>query len=122
MERIVTVVNLRINGDKGMRKIRAIIKRPDEEFGHVTNISDTLENLQKTVGGNIECVSFSNFVILCNEDGKLKGLPFNMRIGTFDVLVGTIIVLGVDGEEFADCPLDFKVWKNTVRRWRGDAV
>ena len=27
-----------------MRKIKAIIKRPDEQYGHVTNISDTLKN------------------------------------------------------------------------------
>lgn len=32
-------------------KIRAIIKRPDEEYGHVTNIANNLKNLQRTVGG-----------------------------------------------------------------------
>ena len=31
-------------------KIRAIVKRPDEEIGHVTNISPTLKNLQSIVG------------------------------------------------------------------------
>lgn len=105
-----------------MQKIRAIIKRPDEEYGHVANISPTLENLQKTVGGNIEVVSFSEFVILCNEEGKLQNLPYNMRLGTFDVLVGTIIVLSVDGEEFSDCTLDFKVWKKIVDRWQNGGV
>lgn len=30
-------------------KIKTIIKRPDEQYGHVTHISQTLENLQKTV-------------------------------------------------------------------------
>ena len=105
-----------------MRKIKVIIKRPDEEYGHMTHISDSLENLQKTVGGYIECVTFSQFVILCNEEGKIRGLPFNMNIGTFDTLVGTIIVLGIDGEDFADCPIDFKTWKNIVRRWRGESV
>jgi len=33
------------------QKIKVIIKRPDEKYGHVTGISRTLENLQKTVGG-----------------------------------------------------------------------
>jgi hypothetical protein len=100
-----------------MSKIRAIIKRPDEKYGHVTNISPTLENLQKTVGGYIETVTFNEWVILCNENGKIEGLPYNMRIGNLDVLVGTIIVLGIAGEEFSDCPLDFKVWKSIVDRW-----
>lgn len=30
-----------------MGKIRAIVKRPDEKYGHVCNISATLKNLQK---------------------------------------------------------------------------
>ena len=30
-------------------KIKVIIKRPDEKAGHVTNISASLKNLQKTV-------------------------------------------------------------------------
>lgn len=99
-----------------MRKIRAIIKRPDEQWGHVTNISDTLENLQKTVGGYIETVTMGNIVIICDEEARLKeGCEFNCRIpanspyGT--VFYGTIVVLGVSGEEFDDCPLDFKYWK-----------
>ena len=100
-------------------RIRAIIKRPDEKYGHVTNISPTLENLQKTVGGYIEPVSFDGWVILCNENGKLEGLPVNMRLGNVDVLVGTIVVLGTEGEEFTDCPVDFKVWKKIVDRWEG---
>ena len=52
-----------------MAKIKVIIKRPDEEFGHVCNISNSLENLQKTVGGYIEAVPLTNKnVIICNED------------------------------------------------------
>ena len=42
-----------------MKKIKCIIKRPDEEYGHVTNISPRLENLQKTVEGYIETVPLS---------------------------------------------------------------
>lgn len=38
-------------------KIKVIIKRADEEYGHVTNISHRLENLQNTVGGYIETVN-----------------------------------------------------------------
>ena len=42
-----------------MSKIRAIVKRPDEKYGHVTHISASLENLQKTVGGYIETVGLT---------------------------------------------------------------
>lgn len=31
--------------EEEVSKIKAIIKRPDEEYGHIANISNTLENL-----------------------------------------------------------------------------
>lgn len=104
-------------------KIRAIIKRPDEEYGHVTWISPTLKNLQKTVGGFIEAVTIDNpvtvgqFVIICNEDGKLMGLPINFYLGEDDAICGDVAVLGIDGEEFGDCPLAFAEWKQILKEW-----
>ena len=107
-----------------MGKIRAIIKRPDEEYGHVTHISATLENLQKTVGGYIETVGLTESdVIIVNEEGKLLGLEKNLRIygdtAYSDTLVGTIIVIGTEGDEFADVKMDFKTWKSLVDKWEG---
>lgn len=103
-----------------MAKTMVIIKRPDEEFGHVTNISTKLENLQKTVGGYIECVSPDpRIVIICDEEGKLIGRPENIRIPG-DVIVGTLIVIGVQGDEFCDVQISFDDWKELVRRWRHD--
>ena len=98
-------------------KIKAIIKRPDEEFGHMTNISESLENLQNTVGGYIECVSPDpRIVIICNEEGKLIGLEPNMKIPG-DILCGTIIVVGVSGEDFSDIQISFSEWKQLVKEW-----
>lgn len=58
-----------------MEKIKAIIKRPDETHGHMTWISNTLENLQRTVGGFIEVVPLTvNSVMILNEEGKIKNL------------------------------------------------
>lgn len=109
-----------------MSKIRAIIKRPDEQYGHVTNISNTLENLQRTVGGYIETVTFRApredspvFVVICDEEGRLKGKAPNCIVMEWDAskvaaFVGDIVIVGVDGDEFTDCPLDFKDWKSMV--------
>ena len=100
-----------------MRRIKAIIKRPDEKYGHMTHVSDTLENLQRTVGGYIEVISpREDVIIICNEEGKLMGLPVNMKVDS-DYLVGTIIVCGADGEEFADVPISFQEWKRMVDTW-----
>ena len=101
-------------------KIKAIIKRPDEKYGHMTTISPTLENLQKHVEGPIQAVPFGGFTILCNEEGKLRGLPKNCHIGCFPywtMFVGTIIVVGTDGEDFTDAPIDFKTWKSLLKTW-----
>ena len=55
------------------KKIKAIVKRPDEQYGHMTWISNTLENLQRTVGGHIETISLpGGAVIICDEEGRLK--------------------------------------------------
>ena len=98
-------------------KIKAIVKRPDEEYGHMTNVSNTLENLQRTVDGWIEAVPIrSDMTIICNEEGKILGLPQNMKI-PYDILCGTIVVVGVDGDEFSDIPISFQEWKEMVKRW-----
>lgn len=99
-----------------MSKIKVIIKRPDEHHGHVTWISDTLENLQKTVEGYIEVIpSIDGMKIICNEEGKLMNLPSNMSIGIpgrEDILCGTIIVCRIKSDKFASIKDDdFKKWK-----------
>lgn len=91
-----------------MKKIKVIIKRPDEAVGHVTRISDSLKNLQKTVEGPIEVVTIApNLVIICNEEGKIRRLEPNCRILGED-FVGTIIIAGANGEYFDDVPVDLK--------------
>ena len=74
-------------------------------MAYVTNISNTLENLQKTVDGYIETVTLcSDLVIICNEEGRLKGLPSNCSVAGVD-FVGTIVFAGIDEDEFCDVPM-----------------
>ncbi len=105
-----------------MAKIRAIIKRTDEPWGHMTNISTRLENLQKLVGGYIEAVTLRpGLVVLCDEEGKLKNYDSNMRIPCDyldDVFYGDIVVLGEAGGEFVDIPIEFAEWKELVKKYR----
>lgn len=55
-------------------KIKVIIKRPGVK-PYATNISDSLENLQRTVDGYIETVTLAeNLVLICNEEGRIRKL------------------------------------------------
>lgn len=66
------------------------------------DIPNTLEDLQATVGGYIETVTIaSDAVIICNEEGRLHGLPHNCRVFGVD-FVGPILIAGVDEDEFTD--------------------
>ena len=99
-----------------MAKIKVIIKRPDEQYGHVTHISTRLENLQNTVGGYIETVTVIKGVILiCNEEGKLRDLEPNMWLNG-DLIRGTIIICGQNGEDISDIPITLQQWRNIVDR------
>lgn len=80
-----------------------------------TAISPTLKNLQNTVGGHIETFTFArNATIICNEEGRLLGLPYNCSILDVD-FVGPIVFAGVDGDEFTDFPLGFPAFKELFR-------
>ena len=77
------------------KKIKAIIKRPDEDHGHSTWISNNLDNLQRTVEGYIEAVTYGEsigypgFVIVCNDEGRIRELPYNCEVGG-NLFFGTI--------------------------------
>ena len=105
-----------------MSVLKMIAKRPDTK-PYVTNISDTLENLQKFVGGYIEVVSVCSQVIdengewlqpgmaiICNEEGRLKDFEYNCEVDGVSY-VGDILFVGTKGDEFCDIPVDFQEFK-----------
>ena len=99
-----------------MKQIRVLIKEPGKA-GRIEEIPNTLEDLQKLVGGYIETFTFvSDAVVICNEEGRLKNLPYNCDLFGIS-FVGTIIFAGVDGEEFADLPDGVE---RILKRWCDD--
>ena len=62
-------------------KISVLLVEP-EKYPKVIEIDDSLESMQAVVGGNIEeYMPFEDEVaIICNEEGKLIGLPLNRAI------------------------------------------
>lgn len=84
--------------------IRILIKRPGEPASFIEPAND-LKALQHLVGGYIETVTIADrVVVICNEEGRLLGLPHNVTIWDYD-FAGTILIAGVKGDEFADLPI-----------------
>lgn len=108
-----------------MKKLKVIIC-PAEREPYVTNVSDTLEALQKAVGGYIEAVTvLEGVVVLCNEEGRLMELPEN-RSFFLSGICGDCLICGVDGEEFAslsepECGKLLKLCKDRFRKESGRA-
>lgn len=79
-------------------KIRALIVEPDKEPYEV-DLENGLKSRQKIVGGLIEycyLLDDDGVALICNEEGKIIGLPFNREIG-HDVICGNFIIVGDDG-------------------------
>lgn len=83
--------------------MKAIRKKPGCA-PEVIEVENTLKALQDEVGGYIETVTIaSDAVVICNEEGRLCGLPYNCLFFGM-VFVGTILVVGRSKDEFCDVP------------------
>lgn len=86
--------------------MKVIIKEPGQR-PRVTEIENSLSALQQAVGGYIETVTLAeDFCIICNEEGRLQELPYNLTFCGVS-FVGTILFVGVAGDEFADLSKEY---------------
>ena len=88
--------------------MRVIVVEPKKK-PMVQDIGSDLESMQKIVGGSIEAVyPFADPVaLICNEEGKLLGLPLNRALrdedGTvYNIISGTFFLCAAppDSEHF----------------------
>lgn len=79
-------------------------------------VENTLEALQKPVGGYIETVTLipGKAVMVVNEEGLLLGFGLNSVASKIAgrKIVGPALIVGVDGEEFTNIPkgLARRIW------------
>ena len=78
-----------------------------------TQIGDDLRSMQEAVGGDIQAVyPFEQSVVLiCNESGKLDGLPLNCALrdsdgDIYDIIAGNFFIAGFGQSNFTDLPHD----------------
>ena len=88
--------------------ISVIIKESDKKPKRIT-VKNTLRALQQTVNGHIEVVGLGDRVVLIvNEEGIPLGLPYNCTFMGHRIF-GTMILAGVDGEDFASLPYEIEL-------------
>ena len=73
----------------------------------VQKIDGSLESMQKLVGGHIQAIyPFDDPVaIVCNDEGKLLGLPMNRALTDdhgvpYDIVCGTFFIVGLAEDRF----------------------
>lgn len=64
-------------------------------------IGGNLHDLQKAVGGIIQILFpwEDPVALVCNDEGKLLGLPLNRALEDYDIIAGTFFICGVQGED-----------------------
>lgn len=95
-------------------KISVVLVEPGK-YPKLVEIEDTLEAMQETVDGYIEeYMPFDDEVaIVCNEEGKVNGLPLNRAVygenkEILDVIAGKFFIAyaPIDSEKFQSMPKD----------------
>jgi hypothetical protein len=79
--------------------IKVLVKEPNK-IAVLKEIEDDLKSMQAIVGGYIEVVTINRdpkILLICNEEGKLKGLKANFSIRG-DHVVGTVFFARGDDE------------------------
>ena len=76
-----------------------------------TQIDDDLQSMQAVVGGYIQAVYpyEEPVALICNEDGKLDGLPLNRALrdadgDIYDIVAGRFFIVGLGESDFTDLP------------------
>ena len=85
------------------------------------SIDNDLKMIQSLVGGYIRCVSYlgqNDWTMLCDEDGKLKGLEPNFWYQG-DIIVGPALFVGIKEDDFDSLSeTNADIIKEVMPSWR----
>ena len=108
-----------------METIRVVYVEPGKE-ARAIEIRDDLDDMQTLVGGHIEeYMPFDDEVaVICNEEGKITGLPLNRGIENengqlIEIIAGPFFIAyaPLESEEFLSLPADLEEkYKEKFRR------
>ena len=105
---------------KNEKRIKVLYIAPNRK-PVLTDIENDLNALQGMVGGYIEALTLSETAcIICNEEGKINGLPLNRSLKNnegeiYEIIAGSFIIAGNDftsGEFASITDEDAEKYKN----------
>lgn len=102
--------------------MKVVICEPGQ-YARIADIEPTLKAEQEIVGGLIDCVyPWPNDMaaLVCNDEGKLNGLPLNRALEDYDVIAGTFFICGISGENF--CSLTEEQTARYLQKFRAPEV
>ena len=83
--------------------MKILYKAPGEALRSMV-IPNELGVMQQLVDGYIEPITLpDNLIVICNEEGKIRGMQPNITFGGHD-FVGTIVMTGHEGDELTSFP------------------
>lgn len=94
--------------------MKVLVVEPGKQ-PQIQDIESTLTAMQMTVGGYIESIYpwWDEVALICNDAGKIMGLPLNRSIfgehgELVDIIAGTFFICGapMDSGKFTDLPED----------------
>jgi len=94
------------------KPMKVVLLEP-EKIAKTVEIDGSLAGMQNVVGGYIEAIypfEDPNVCLICNEEGKLMGLPLNRALydedhtRVLDILAGPCIICDCSGDDFGSLP------------------
>ena len=94
--------------------MEVVLVEPGKE-ARIAEIGSDLKSLQAAVGGYIEAAYFFDdpVALICNEEGKVYGLPYNRAVRdeagkVQDIIAGPFFVCGLGEDDFCSLPKDLQ--------------
>ena len=102
-----------------------VIRKHPGQMPELIDVENDVDAICAELDGHIEAFTIAqDLAILCDEESRIKGKAPNIALKGLGVdFCGTILIVGVDGEEFCDVPnLDAILWSffRMVRYGRAD--
>ena len=82
--------------------MRVVLVEPGKAARQV-EIGEGLHAMQEIVGGPIQALYpwDDPVAVICNDEGKINGLPLNRALEDYDIITGTFFICGIQGENFS---------------------